>query len=801
MKKILLLIVTLLFVFTLSACTEEVPTLVDFDLLETTVSDNDTSIAALETELAALEASLVALQGDSGDADLLIMAIQTDIDLIETALEAADIMMRSDIAAVNVLVAAMQVQLDLLTIELGEEVFNLQTQIKPLHMLETPVTEIVIAHTNDVHGRVNADSWAGSMGMATIKNIVDALRATYDNTFLIDAGDILHGTTFSTLEEGESMINVMNEVGYDLMVPGNHDFNYGQDRLLELELLADFDMISGNIEYSVDDSEFMSPYVIQEFGDVTVGFFGLTTPETLYKTHPDNVTGLNFLDPAVQAAAIVAELDPLVDIIILVAHIGLDDDTLITSEDIAIAVPGIDVIIDGHSHTVLADGMMVGDTLIVSTGEYMKNFGVFSLSIQDGKVIGYEVKLIDADLAEDLAFGDNSVVQDYIDEITTAQDLILDVVVGQTGLTLMGERNYVRSGETTLGNIIADSMLVVTSADIAITNGGGIRASIPEGDVTLGDVITVLPFGNIIATIELTGQEILDSLEHGTSSYPGASGKFPHVAGMTFDIDLDAVAGSRVVNLMIGGVSVNLSATYTVATNDFLAAGGDGYTIFATKAIVGEFMGLHEALEDMFTIDTDIALPVMGRITVINNMDIFISEYIEGGSYNKAIELYNPTGADIVLDDYSLILYSNGSIEPAGTLDLSGITLVAGEVLVICHEDFDPTTLTAQCDIFVTQFWGGDEMIANFNGDDAVVLDYDGIAIDTIGRVGQEGDNGSTWFVVSVDALGDPESGGTKDYTLVRVTTVTGPSREFVETQWVVYPKDTLDQLGTHTVD
>jgi len=729
------------------------------------------------------------------------MAIQTDIDLIETALEAADIMMRSDIAAVNVLVAAMQVQLDLLTIELGEEVFNLQTQIKPLHMLETPVTEIVIAHTNDVHGRVNADSWAGSMGMATIKNIVDALRATYDNTFLIDAGDILHGTTFSTLEEGESMINVMNEVGYDLMVPGNHDFNYGQDRLLELELLADFDMISGNIEYSVDDSEFMSPYVIQEFGDVTVGFFGLTTPETLYKTHPDNVTGLNFLDPAVQAAAIVAELDPLVDIIILVAHIGLDDDTLITSEDIAIAVPGIDVIIDGHSHTVLADGMMVGDTLIVSTGEYMKNFGVFSLSIQDGKVIGYEVKLIDADLAEDLAFGDNSVVQDYIDEITTAQDLILDVVVGQTGLTLMGERNYVRSGETTLGNIIADSMLVVTSADIAITNGGGIRASIPEGDVTLGDVITVLPFGNIIATIELTGQEILDSLEHGTSSYPGASGKFPHVAGMTFDIDLDAVAGSRVVNLMIGGVSVNLSATYTVATNDFLAAGGDGYTIFATKAIVGEFMGLHEALEDMFTIDTDIALPVMGRITVINNMDIFISEYIEGGSYNKAIELYNPTGADIVLDDYSLILYSNGSIEPAGTLDLSGITLVAGEVLVICHEDFDPTTLTAQCDIFVTQFWGGDEMIANFNGDDAVVLDYDGIAIDTIGRVGQEGDNGSTWFVVSVDALGDPESGGTKDYTLVRVTTVTGPSREFVETQWVVYPKDTLDQLGTHTVD
>jgi len=625
MKKLLLFITTLLLVFSLSACGEEVPTLESFNELEGIVADNNDalegSINALEDSLDALETSLTALEGNSEAADTLIEDLRDDITAINAELDGLDGSIEdldAEIIAINALIVGLQASVDSLSSALGLVASDLDNLLNPPNILDTKVTEIVIAHTNDVHGRVNEDSYSGTMGMATIKNLVDALRATYENTFLVDAGDILHGTTFATLEEGESMINVMNQVGYDLMVPGNHDFNYGQDRLLELEELADFPMITANIQYELDDSDFMNPYVIQDFDGVKVGFFGLTSPETVFKTHPDNVVGLNFLDPIAQATLMVEELEPMVDVIILLAHIGLDANTEVTTADIANAVPGIDVIIDGHSHSTLPSGLMVGDTLIVSTGEYMKNLGVFSITVQGGEIVDHKVELFGPAEAEALGYGDDQEVQDYIDAIIEAQDIILDEVVGQTSVVLDGERADVRTGETNLGNIIADSMIAVTGADVAITNGGGIRASIGIGDVTLGDIITVLPFGNIIATKDLTGQQILDTLEYATGAYPLAEGMFPHVAGMTFVIDMSAEAGSRVTDLEIGGVPVDLEAVYSVATNDFLAAGGDGYELFATTPITGEYMGLHEALEAMFTVGVDIAMPTMGRITVIN---------------------------------------------------------------------------------------------------------------------------------------------------------------------------------------
>ncbi|MGS0972267.1 MAG: 5'-nucleotidase C-terminal domain-containing protein [Candidatus Izemoplasmataceae bacterium] len=806
MKKAFLFVCALCIGLTLVGCEDvEVPTLDAFDELEATVEDNNTalldSLSDLEDELSSLEASLTELDGDYTEVSDAIAEIRDYIDDMEVDFPAYQDEVADDFAAQNDLIEALQLEVDALNAMIASlqlEVDALDAQLNPIFTIPSNTTEIVIAHTNDVHGRVNADSYAGSMGMATIKNIVDQLRSQFDNTFLVDAGDILHGTTFATLEEGESVLNVMNQVGYDLMVPGNHDFNYGQDRLLELEALAEFPMISANIQYAEDDTDFMNPYFIQDFNGVKVGFFGLTSPETVYKTHPDNVTGLNFLDPIVQATAMVEELEPLTDIIILLGHIGLDEDTLITSEDIANAVDGIDVIIDGHSHSTLPEGIMVNNTLIVSTGEYMKNLGVFSITVQYGEIVEYKVMLIDADEAEELNFGDDQVVQDFIDAIIAEQDVILNEVVGQTGVTLNGVRNYVRSGETNLGNLITDSMLNVTGADVAITNGGGIRTSIEEGDVTLGDIISVLPFGNIIATIELTGQEILDSLEYGTSSYPSPSGKFPHVAGMTFEIDYSAEAGSRVTNLMIDGVAVDLGATYVVATNDFMAAGGDGYDIFATKPIVGEFMGLHEALESMFTVGVDVELPTMGRITVTNYMDVFFSEYVEGTSNNKALELYNPTDAAILLDGYVINYYNNGAGagEPTKTFDLSGITLEAGEVYVICTDTYAGP---AVCDEI--QAYADEDSVVFFNGDDAIELMKDGVPIDTIGLVGQEGDDGEEWVVESVDPLGDPIVGATNEFTLVRASSITGPSRLFDPTEWVVHPQDTFDELGTHTTD
>ena len=663
MKKLLLVLVTLLFVFTLSACGEDVPTLEDFNTLETSVLANADDIAALETDLAAIETSLAtnvsglaAVVTDVDAAELDLVALETSLDAVIVDLNAAE----ATLLAAVVDITAIETELETFIDAMEIIITNLEAElllvdgditaieaaivaieasivaiedylfpVNPLLMGNDKTTEIVIAHTNDVHGRVNDDSWSGTYGMATIKNLIDALKDQHDNVFLVDAGDIFHGTTYATLEEGASVVEVMNQVGYDLMVPGNHDFDYGQDRLLELEEMANFPMITSNVQYAVDDTDFMNPYYIAEFDGVTVGFFGITSPETAYKTHPDNVIGLNFLDPIAQATLMVAELEGMVDIIILLAHVGLDDDTLITTEDIALAVPGIDVIIDGHSHSTLPDGMMVGTTLIVSTGEYMKNLGTFTLNVVNGEIVSYDVELFGTGTEENgitdidsLGYGYDWEIQMFIDDIVADQAVILNEVVGQTAVELMGERDDVRTGETNLGNLITDAMIIATGADVAITNGGGIRASIPAGDVTVGDIITVLPFGNIIVTIDLTGQELLDSLEYGVSSYPSASGKMPHIAGMTFEIDYAAAAGSRVINLMIDGVAVDLLATYSVATNDFLAAGGDGYEIFAEKTRTGEFNGLHEALTDLFTIGVDIAMPVMGRIVVVNDPNV-----------------------------------------------------------------------------------------------------------------------------------------------------------------------------------
>ncbi len=409
------------------------------------------------------------------------------------------------------------------------------------------------------------------------------------------------------------MVQIMNAMSYDLMVPGNHDFNYGQERLLELEALSDFPYISANVLKDSDATQMFNETHIQSFGDFKVGFFGLTSPETAYKTHPDNVVGITFQDPVERAQAMVDELEGQVDMVVLLAHIGIDESTEVTTEDIAQQVSGIDLIIDGHSHTYLEDGMMVGDTLIVQAGEYGEYLGAVSVKLS-GNDFTLDVVNLDSEVPED------AMIQSMINVIALGQDAVLSEKVGSTGVTLDGARALVRTGETNLGNLITDAMLDQTDADVAFTNGGGIRADIPAGDVTLGDVITVLPFGNIIVTIELTGQELLDALEYGTSSAPSSSGKFPHVAGITYTLNLDAAAGSRVSNVLVDGEALDLSATYTVATNDFLAAGGDGYDVFATKVITGEFTGLHQALEQSFRAASgDIEIPSDTRLTINGN--------------------------------------------------------------------------------------------------------------------------------------------------------------------------------------
>ena len=457
-------------------------------------------------------------------------------------------------------------------------------------------TDITIFHTNDSHGRVKADN--SVIGIDTIS----AIKKSVENSLLIDAGDTLHGLPFATMNKGADIVDLMKMAGYDLMAPGNHDFNYGYERLLELadKAKADngFDIISANVLKA--GKSILEANNIKEIDGVKVGFFGLTSPETTYKTNPNNVKGLEFADPIKIAKTQVKALkDAGAEIVIAVAHIGTDESTEITSEDIAKAVEGIDVIIDGHSHSKFENGFeAANDTLIVSTGEYEANLGKLTLTVNADTKKLVEKKATLINKKEVLEVTADPAVTAKIKEIDEEQKVILSEVIGTNITELDGTREHVRAGETNLGNLLTDAMLNTTGAEVAITNGGGIRASIDVGEITKGEVIGVLPFGNFIVTKYLTGKQIKDVIEHGVKDAPNVAGQFPHVGGIKYVYDPTQPVGSRVVNITLNGEKIKLEKEYLVATNDFISAGGDGYPHFSSIKTENEFSALDEALAD-----------------------------------------------------------------------------------------------------------------------------------------------------------------------------------------------------------
>lgn len=475
--------------------------------------------------------------------------------------------------------------------------------------------EITILHTNDVHSRVSFSAYDG-MGYEKLSTIVKEMRAKNPNTLLMDAGDAFHGQTISTLNKGESIVQIMNTVGYDLMTVGNHDFNYGQARLLELADMAEFEIISSNV-YKADYSTFLPSYVIKEFEGVKVAVFALSTPDTTFTTHPNNVVGLDFFDPVIVGKLMVAQLKDKADIIVCLAHLGLDSSGDYSSEKVAMYVDGIDVIVDGHSHTTLPEGRLVNNTLIVQAGDYIKNVGVVELNLSNG-ILTKTAKHITKAEAE--AMESDQEIVDLIAAIQAANTVITSEVIGTTTVRLDGDRGLVRTGETNLGNLITDAMLYETGAQIAFTNGGGIRASIEIGDITVGDVITVLPFGNYVVTKELTGAQIVSALELGMDTYPAEKGSFPHIAGMKVVFDPAKAAGERVVSVTVGGEAIVLDKLYTVATNDFISAGGDGYTMFKEATLIGEYLGLDEVLIDYIHVFGAEDSVVEGRITKVDEV-------------------------------------------------------------------------------------------------------------------------------------------------------------------------------------
>ena len=466
--------------------------------------------------------------------------------------------------------------------------------------------DLFVVHTNDVHARiVPAD---GGMGYSKLATMLKAGRAITDNILLLDAGDVTHGTNLANMFEGETVGVLLDMLGYDAVAPGNHDFNYGTDRLLEAadiaEKYTDIRVLSANVLDS-DGYLLFQPYQVYDFNGFKVAVVGLTTPDTATKTHPNNVKGVYFANDEIfeigQVAIDMAR--EYVDYIIVLGHIGLDPDgeSGLTSDQIVSRIKGIDLFVDGHSHTTLKEGMKIGDSLIVSTGEYLKNLGVVQIHVKGNKVTATYPMLIpaadvlapeDSKLAKEWgisAVPNDPEVDEYVGYMTAQLEGRLGEIIAYVPEKLDGERANVRTKPTNLSRLITRAMTEESGADFTITNGGGIRASMDAGNVTIGDVINVLPFTNIITVAEITGADVYAALEHGYRMLPGENGGFSQT-DLQVVYNRFAEPGKRILRVLLNGKLIDKNATYKVATNDFMAAGGDGYTMFGRVLTEGSLL-------------------------------------------------------------------------------------------------------------------------------------------------------------------------------------------------------------------
>src|SRR5690625_2870627 len=430
-------------------------------------------------------------------------------------------------------------------------------------------TEIVILHNNDLHGRIDGIEEDGQPrgSIARMAGMANVIRAMYPGRVLwFDGGDTTHGTTVANLFYGASVIDTYNAVGIDAMAAGNHDYNYGHDVLLMRANQAEFPIFAGNAIYTRSGESFLPSHTFFEVDGLRIAVFGFSPVTTPVTTHPKNVEDLTFRDPLEVAAELVPKLREQADLVFAVNHIGYDEDIAL-----AVAVPGIDLIIGGHSHTQLDYPVKVADTVIAQAHEYGRYLGFVKLTIEDGKVVAYDGQLLPttADMPVDLE------VQALVDSWEDRLSDLLDQHLGFTTVHLDGERTDSRTRETNLGNLVADTMRIALDADIALTNGGGIRASIPEGAISLRDAYTVLPFDNTLAGIEASGSAIIEALEHGVSQYPVDWGGFLQVSGVSFSFNPNNPPGERVLrdSILVNGEPIDPERIYRVATNDFLAAG------------------------------------------------------------------------------------------------------------------------------------------------------------------------------------------------------------------------------------
>ena len=475
---------------------------------------------------------------------------------------------------------------------------------------------IVILFTSDAHAGID-QGW-GYAGVAAIR---DGL-AVNNHVVLVDNGDAIQGETIGTLTNGKAIVELMNEVGYDVAVPGNHEFDYGMSNFLTLSgEVAQHPYVSANFTYK--DEPVFNPYVIKEFEGVKVAFVGVTTPKTITSSTPtyfqdengeyvygfcQDDTGAKFY-AAIQSAVDAARAEGA-QYVIICGHLGTEETCEpYTSIDVIYNVSGIDALLDGHAHETMPSNVVKGkdgkDVVRVACGTKLANVGALTIT-PDGK-LSAELYAWNNSVAPAEVFGLKGAVVDAVNEKIASMDEIRKTVVAFTETTLYikdpeTDVRIIRNAETNLGDLCADAYRAMSGADVAFVNGGGVRAQIPAGDITLDQIYSVHPFGNIMCMIEVSGQQILDALEWGARNNPGENGGFLQVSGLTYEIHtyvessaqsdengmFAGVTGEyRVKNVVVGGEPLDVNKTYTLASHNYmLKSAGDGFSMFAGAKIL-----------------------------------------------------------------------------------------------------------------------------------------------------------------------------------------------------------------------
>lgn len=468
------------------------------------------------------------------------------------------------------------------------------------------VEDIVILYTNDVHCAVE-----NNLGYRSVEVMRDTLESAGKSVILVDSGDSIQGDYIGSLTDGEAIVKIMNSLGYDAMALGNHEFDYGVDRLQELDTIADFDFVSCNFIDKETGKTVFKPYSMVECDGIKFAFIGISTPDTFKSSTPAyfqdedgnfiydmcaDETG-DLLAEAVTQTAAQAREDGA-DYVIALSHLGIEM-TLspFTSAELIPQISGVDAYLDGHSHSTVdsnyvkdADGHAVP---VSQTGTKLSSIGMLTFD-ENGAI---STTLINS--AE---------VEAVIEEEVSVLDEELDVVIGKTDFPLIitdpaNDKRIVRLAETNLGDFVTDAIRDYTGADIAIINGGGLRADLPSGDITNRNIQSVMPFNNEVSMISCSGQQILDALEYSVIYYPNEFGGFLQVSGLTFDVDVDVPSGvavddmgmfigiegdsRRISNVMVNGEPLDPAGQYTLGGISYtLLNSGDGYTMFSDCEIL-----------------------------------------------------------------------------------------------------------------------------------------------------------------------------------------------------------------------